>query len=177
MEGFTKAPLAQLTSFPADSQVVTLGLSQQCTSGVSLCGTYTVVGGCADQASGSIVGIKFADFTGTYSTSAGAPIGAHITVKQSAQGTGQGSFQISGTMAFTGISCATAATIDPTQSSLSGGSLHLVAQTSATGNASLTIDATLNSAATTLTLQNVTFTGTASNCFQPLNGATLSNTQ
>ena len=175
MEGFSMSPLAQLTSFPSNSQVVTLGLSQQCSNGVSLCGTYSVAGGCADQAAGSITGVKYATLTGAFSTVAGAAVGARITVNQSAQGTGQGGFQISGTESFTGVSCATAATIDPIQSSLSGSFLHLVSQTNATGNPSLTIDATINSAATNLTLGKITFA--SSNCFQSLNGASLSNTQ
>ena len=174
LEGFTKAPLAQLTSFPADSQVVTLGLSQQCTNGVSLCGTYTVAGGCADKASGTIVGVKYAELTGTFSTSPGATPGVQITVSQATQGTGQGDFQVTGTMAFTGLSCATAATIDTAQSSLSGAAVHLVSQLSPAGSSPLIIDASLNTTATTLTLQNVTFTG--GSCFQSLNGVSLAHT-
>ena len=175
MEGFTKSPLAQLVSFPTDSQVVTLGLSQQCSNGVSLCGTYTVAGGCADQATGSVTGVKYAQLTGTFGTTPGAPVGVHITLNQSAQGTGQGDFQVSGTEAFTGVSCAASATIDPAQSWVSGNSLHLVSQTNVAGDPPLIIDAVINPAATTLTLGNITFTG--SNCFQSLNGVSLSNTQ
>ena len=174
-EGFTSSPLVQLTSFPSNSQVVTLGLSQQCSNGVSLCGTYTVAGGCADKETGNITGVKYAALTGTFSTSPGATTGIQVTSTQAGQGTGQGSFQLSGTETFTGVSCATSATIDATQSFISGSTVYLVAQTNAAGNPVLTIDATLNPGATTLTLSKITFPG--SNCFQSLSGASLTNAQ
>jgi len=174
LEGFTKTPLAQLTSFPLDSQVVTLGLSQQCTN-VSLCGTYTIAGGCADSATGSITGVKYSTLTGTFSTVSGAPAGMAATVTQTTEGTGQGGFQVSGSITFTGLSCATSSSIDSTQSYLSGSFLHLVGVTNAPASFPLTIDATINPAASTVTLN--AFTSASSSCFQPLNGATLSNTQ
>ena len=174
LEGFSMSPTAQLTSFPSDSQVVTLGLSQQCT-GVQLCGTYTVAGGCADKATGNIVGTKYAQLTGTFSTAASASAALQIMLNQSAQGTGAGNFQVSGSMTFSGLSCATSATIDPTQSYVSGSSLFLVAKTNAVSGAPVTMNATINSAATTLALNNITFTDNM--CFQPLTGLNLSKNQ
>jgi hypothetical protein len=174
LQGFTKSPLAQFTSFPLDSQVVTMGLSQQCT-GVSLCGTYSVAGGCADGATGSITGVKYSTLTGTFSTASGASAGMAATLTQSTEGTGEGSFQVSGSINFTGLTCATSSSIDPTQSFLSGSSLHLVGTSNAPANAPLTIDASINPTATVVTLN--TITNTNSTCFQPLSGATLSISQ
>jgi hypothetical protein len=171
-EGFTKSPLSQLTSFPAESQVVTLGVSQQCT-GVSLCGTYTIAGGCADTATGSIVGVLYSQLAGTFSTASSAPAGLKITINQSSQGTGQGGFQVYGSMTFTGLSCAMSGSIDSTQSFLSGSSLHLVSTTNAAVNPQLIIDANIDPTATTLTLNAVT---SANSCFESLNGISLSKT-
>jgi hypothetical protein len=172
-EGFTKAPLAQLTSFPSNSQTITLGLSQQCT-GVSLCGTFTIAGGCADQATGSIVGVKYTQLSGTFSGAASSTASLKISISQSSQGTGQGSLQVSGTMAFTGLPCSTSASIDSTQSYVSGSSLHLVALTNAAVNPQLVIDSTINPAASTMTLNTISFADNS--CFAPFNGLTLSNT-
>jgi hypothetical protein len=173
-EGFTKSPLVELNSFPSDSQVISFDLNQQCTAGASLCGTYSVVGGCGDKATGTVIGTKYALLTGMFSTSSTAPAGLQMTINQSAQGTGQGNFQVSGSMSFTGISCATSGTIDPTQSFLSGSTLQLVVTINAIGSPQLTMYANVNSAATTIALTNVTFAG--SSCFQSLNAASLSKT-
>ena len=172
--GYTKSPLSELNAFPYDSQTVTLNLSQNCT-GVSLCGSYTVSGGCADKATGTIVGTKYAALSGTFYTGASASPALHITINQTSQGTGQGSFQVSGSMSFTGAGCLTSGTIDKVQSSLSGSSLHLVAATDSAGGAPLTLDGTIDSGATTLMVNSINLAG--SGCLDSLNGSRLSLTQ
>ncbi len=172
--GFTKSPLSQLTAFPYDSQTVTLSLSQNCT-GVSLCGSYTVAGGCADKATGTIVGTKYAALAGTFRTDASASPAMHITLNQMSQGTGQGSFQVSGSMSFTGAGCLTSGTIDKISSFLSGSSLHLVAATDSASGAALTLDGTIDTGATTLTVNSIHLAG--SNCLDSLNGSRLVLTQ
>ena len=169
--GYTKSPLSELTAFPYDSQTVTLNLSQNCT-GVSLCGSYTVAGGCADKASGTIVGTKYATLSGTFQTDASASPALRITIKQTSQGTGQGSFQVSGSTSFTGAGCLTSGTIDEVQSSLSGSSLHLVAATDSTSGAPLTLGGTIDPGATILTVNSINLAG--SNCLDSFNGSRLS---
>ena len=170
LSGFTKDPYSQLVAFPSYGQTVTLSLSSSCTN-VSLCGSFSVSGGCANGMSGDIVAVKYTQLNGSFQTAAASPQSLKMSLTQSSQGTGQGYFGVSGTLAFTGVSCLTAVTLDPTQSYLSGSSLHLVATTNAANAAVMTMDGTINVAATGVTLNQVSLAG--SSCLDPLNGAGL----
>ena len=172
LEGFTKDPYSQLTAFPSYAQTLTLNLSQMCTGGDSLCGSYQVSGGCADGMSGQLVGVLYAPLTGTFKTGAGATPALAATIAQAPLGSGQGGFEVSGMLAFTGTSCLTTGTIDPTQSYLSGSYLHLVAKTDAANMALLTADGTMNASATHISLNSISLAGNG--CLSSLNGAGLS---
>ncbi len=172
LEGFTKDPYSQLVAFPSYAQTLSLNLSSTCSSGIALCGSYQVAGGCADGQSGQLVGVLYAPLKGTFRTAGNVTPALAATVTQAALGTGQGGFEVTGTLAFTGTTCLTTGTIDPTQSYLSGSNLHLVAKTDAANGAVLTADGTINMSATYITLNGINLAG--SSCLSSLNGAGLS---
>jgi hypothetical protein len=169
--GYTQGNLTQLSSFPSYSQTVDFDLSTTCTGGLSLCGTYTVSGGCGDGATGQVLGTLYTQLNGTLQTAPSVTPALKLAITQSAEGTGEGTFQVSGTLAFTNASCLTSATIDTAQSYLSGSTLSLVATTNAAGGAQLVLNGTMNPAATSILVNSIALAG--SGCLDSLNGVTL----
>ena len=172
-EGFTKSPLSQLTSFPSESQVVTLGLSQQCT-GVSLCGTYTIAGGCADTATGSIVGCCCtANWLERLSTASSARSRTQNYDQSilARNGPGQLSSLRLNDLHWAFLRYVRLDRFDAEFPLWK--SLHLVSTTNAAVNPQLIIDANINPTATTLTLNPI---ASANSCFESLNGISLSKT-
>ena len=170
--GYLKGSTAQLVAFPSFDQSATLGLSTQCTGGLSLCGGYTVAGGCADKASGTLLGVRYSDLSGTFSTAVGVMPGLSVQITQPSQGTGQGTFLLSGTATATGATCFTSGTLNPQESTLSGSAVHLSINPAAGATQPLILDGTINADTTTLTINAVTFSG--GTCMSSLQQTALS---
>lgn len=170
-EGYAQSSTLSLSSFPSYAQVVTLGLSTQCTNGVNLCGSYAVSGGCADTAQGQVTGVQYATFTGTLQSPSSMTPSLQLAISQQVDGNGQGGFPVSGTLLFTGTQCLTKATIISAQSYLTGSILHLVATTNSANSAQLTLDGLINTAASTVSIDSLSLAG--STCVVPLAGTTI----
>lgn len=172
-QGYTKDISAQLTAFPSFSQNVTFGLSTQCTGGLSLCGSYTVVGGCADGATGTLNGVQYDRLSGIFHTPIGTAPALSLTVAQASQGSGQGTFQLSGSFSASGATCFSEASLDPLQSTLSGSILHLATVPVSGLGTSLSVDGSINAAATIITINTINLP--SSTCLSSLNGTTLTH--
>jgi hypothetical protein len=173
LAGYTDSNLTQLNSFPSYDQTVSFGLSTQCSAGISLCGTYSVAGGCGAGETGQVLGTLYTPLNGTFQTGSTASPTLSLVISQSPLGSGEGTFEVSGTLAFTGASCLTTATIDSSQSYLSGSTLSLVATTNAVGGALLSLNGTMNPAASTIKVNTIDLAGNT--CLSSLTGVTLTN--
>lgn len=134
-----------LTSMSVGGQVITLTGS---TAGDAFTGTYTVNGGCGDGDHGNVTGIRVpliaAQWNGAFTTSEGGTLDVVAELAQSSAADAEGSFGITGTVAFP-TSCFRSGTITsgkfPTGSFVIGTSVALVIET---GNGTLTFVGTEN---------------------------------
>lgn len=108
LQGFNKAGVVTLDSYTVNGQMVHLsGQADAAASSVS--GTYSVTGGCANGASGSLNANRYSTLTGTYTgtLSSGASAGPTVTLNltQDASETGSGTFLLTGDITIAGTGC------------------------------------------------------------------------
>ena len=144
-EGEVNATAVTLDSYGVNQQFFHLQ-AQSSADASTFQGTYTVDGGCADGAHGSIAAVRYSALSGTYQSAA-----TMLTVNQDAAATGSGTFLLSGTAKFTGNSCFTAATAtEQAVNYVQGSTVHLTLQTNDTAGATYTLTGTANPAADTI---------------------------
>ena len=115
-------------SFSVNGQFLTLTATRPDKTSGTLTGTYTVAGGCANGAAGTITGTKYAALSGTYAGSVdGATPAKTLSLKlsQFTQGTGDGIFLISGSATLGGFACFTGASLASTDGAVTGSSAVL----------------------------------------------------
>ena len=153
LDGQTTAARYQAASFNVQGQILTLD-AQPSADALQLTGTYAIMGGCADGQTGSFTGQRYADLTGTYvGTSTAAPGKmVSIAVAQDDNGTGMGTFLLTGTAQFAGFSCFTSGQIPIGAGSISGS--HALIQFTANDQAhsQIALDGQIDAAAQALTL-------------------------
>lgn len=172
LEGTVQGTALGLHSFSVNGQYVTINATKNSTA-TTLTGTYSVSGGCANGAAGTITGTRYAILNGTYTGSfTNSPAqGLQLAVSQNTQGTGSGNFFVSGTAAFTGISCFTTGTMAADNGSIIGNMVVLTYTTNDPSGAQVVLSGEINPTASTLTLSSAVVTG--GSCAGALGGATL----
>ena len=162
-----------LRSFNVDGQIVTISAAEDATV-THLTGTYSVVGGCADKATGVLNGEKYSALTGVYKgsfVSATAPETMQLSLSQFGQGTGDGVFLVSGTGTFTGVPCFTQATLASSDGGVVGSAVNLSFVTNDPTNARLEVKGTITPDAKTFTVASATVLD--GSCAGPLGTAIL----
>ena len=156
-------------SFSVNGQFLTLNATRPDKTSGTLTGTYTVSGGCANGAAGSITGTKYAALTGTYAGSIdGASPAKTLSLKlsQFTQGTGDGIFLISGSATLSGFACFTSASLASTDGAVTGSSAILNFTANDGLKTPIQLAGTFDPAAKTLTLSSITVpTGSCSGSY------------
>lgn len=145
-----------LSSIPVDSQVLSLNM-QANSAADQLTGTYSISGGCANGASGSITGQKYALVNGTY-TGALTNDPTHtmtLTLSQNQDGTGDGGYQTSGTATFTNDSCFSQGTLAAQNGTIIGNGVSLTFTTNDAAGAQVVMTGTIDIAADTMTFATI----------------------
>lgn len=159
LQGTVQKSAASLYSFEVNAQYLTITATADATN-TTLNGTYSVGGGCANGAKGTISGTRYLPLKGPYGgTTTGGQSTATTTLSltEAAQGNGDGSFTVTGTGQFQNLACFTSATI--TSGSVLGSAVHLVMSTNETAKSSVTVDGTFNPAATAINASSIVVTG------------------
>jgi hypothetical protein len=173
MQGSTQGANLHLESFSDNGQVLTIRAKKDSTA-TQLSGTYSIAGGCADGATGNITGVQYANMTGTYTgTIDGKTPAETVTLKlsQFVQGSGDGTFLVSGTGTFSGISCFSSGTLASPDGGVVGSAVSLLFSTNAPSGAKLNLAGSIDPTADTLTLSTMNVSG--GTCAGSLGTATL----
>ncbi len=145
-------------SFSVNGQFLTLTASRTDKTANTLTGTYSVAGGCANGASGTVTGVKYTPLTGTYAgpvdnTSPAKTIALKLT--QFTQGTGDGIFLISGSATLGGFACFTAGAMASTEGLVTGSTAVLNFTANDGQNTPIQLTGTFDPAASSLTLSSI----------------------
>lgn len=173
MYGGVSGNFLGLTSFGIDGQTLSIDVTANA-GGNQFSGDYSIAGGCADGAKGTATGTQYASLTGTY---AGSVTGSSpsetlaLSLSQAAEGTGTGTFPLSGEVTFSGITCFSQGTLDSQNGSVIGNSVTMLFTTNDTQGAEVQIAGTVDAAASTLTLSSIQIVG--GSCSGSLGSATL----
>jgi hypothetical protein len=170
LHGSLTAAQLYLYSFTVDAQFLTLTATAN-SNDSQLSGTYVVNGGCTDNASGSLTGVKYAPLTGTYtgSLTGGSANSLTATLSQSDAANGDGTFSVVGSVALAGVPCFSTGTLAGQSGFVIGQSVNLSFLDS--DNSQLTIVGTFDPAADTITVSSINIVG--GNCAGSLGNATL----
>ena len=160
LDGSRSGSQVDLRSFGDRGQYLTL--IGQLDSGFSnFTGTYKVEGGCGDGDRGSVTGTRYNALTGQFVGSAVQGSNAYPTTLSLTQGaaTGEGTFQLSGSLNVSGGTCFTQGHFAKTQGFVTGSYF----QADLTDNAGVTVHIQGRSvpSADTLQIQSLTVTGAA----------------
>lgn len=175
LEGAVLGYQLGLRSFNVDGQIVTISAAEDATVS-HLTGTYSVAGGCADGASGVLDGVKYSSLTGNYKGALGETASAEtiqLSLTQFLQGTGDGTFLVSGSGTFVGVPCFTQATLASSDGGVVGSAVKLSFVTNDPTSARLILTGTITPDAKTLILAAATVTG--GSCAGSLGGAVLTS--
>ena len=157
MTGNVQGTVAKYSSFSVNGQFFSLVMTRD-TPGTHLTGTYKDSGGCSGSVTGTVSGVRYASLTGTYTgaigTASPAP-GVTLNVTQGGQGTGSGDTEVVGTGVFTGFTCFTKGTLDPTQSYVLGSTVNLTLNTNDPTKAQAVLNGTFDEAAQTITVNTM----------------------
>jgi hypothetical protein len=176
LQGTVQGTQLSLYSFSIVNQFVSIAATEDSTA-THMTGTYTIGGGCANGAAGTLAGTEYAPLTGGY---AGGIAGdtpektLNLNLSQLTQGSGDGTFLVSGSATFSGFSCFTEGTLASMGSFVSGSSVNLTFNTDDVSDARLLLAGTIDPAADTLTLSSIRVTGGV--CSGSAWGATLTRT-
>ena len=157
MSGNVQNLKLSLRSFSVNGQYLTIAATKDATA-THLTGTYSVGGGCASGAAGTIAGTEYAALTGTYAgTIDGTSPAKTISIKltQYQQGTGNGDFFVSGPGTFNGFTCFTTGNLVSTNGSVLGSAANFAFDTNDGSGAQLVLAGSFDPTATTLTLSSI----------------------
>ncbi|WP_083350659.1 hypothetical protein [Terriglobus roseus] len=161
-DGSVNGARIQTSSFDVAGQVMSLDAQKDSTA-THLTGVYTISGGCANGEAGTISGQAYAALSGTYVGSVAGQPGETITlnVNQELLGTGVGTFVVSGTARFSGISCFTQGTLGVTNAYVRGGAVVLQFATNEPQGSQVSLNGTIDAAAKTFNVTSGAVTGGA----------------
>ena len=94
----------------------------------SLTGTYSVQGGCADGATGTIAGTRYSNVAGTFTGSVegtSPAVGVQLNLTQNSAGNTNGVFEITGSAVFTGFTCFNSGTLTQPNGYVTGSTISL----------------------------------------------------
>lgn len=172
MYGGTSGSYVNLTSFAIDGQTLSIN-TQANAQGNQFSGIYSISGGCAAGAKGTATGTEYAPLTGTYTGSipgSSPAVTLSLSLSQETAGTGLGTFPLSGSAGFTGISCFSQGTLAAENGSVIGDTVTMEFTTNAQG-VEVQMTGTIDPAASTLTLSSIQING--GSCSGTLSTATL----
>jgi hypothetical protein len=172
MQGSVEGKDLHLLSFSVNGQFLNITATKDATA-THLTGAYSISGGCADGAAGTITGTQYASMTGTYSGSISGNSAQTLQLKlsQFTQGTGDGVFLVTGSATVGGVSCLTQGTLASQDGSVIGSTVKLTMSTNDASGAQLVLSGSIDPTAATLTLSSVDITG--GSCAGSLGAATL----
>ncbi len=170
LQGTVDGTAVSLFSFSFNGQYMSVNGTKNST-GTAFTGTYNIGNGCADGYAGTIAGVRYAALTGTYSGAAAQPTQQiAVTLQQATLGSADGATNVSGTAAFTGISCFSKGTVT---GNVLGKQVHLTIATNETGGSQLILAGTFDPAASMLQASSLQVMG--GSCAGSLGMATLSH--
>lgn len=173
MYGTTTGMDVNLASFAIEGQ--TLSVNVQANSGGNqFSGNYSIAGGCAGGVSGTVTGIEYASLSGTFAgsvTGSNPAVTLSLALTQDTEGTGLGTFPLSGSATFTGISCFSEGTLAAEDGSVIGDTVNMDFTTNDSEGAEVQMIGTIDTAASTLTLSSIQING--GSCSGSLGSATL----
>ncbi|WP_157478383.1 hypothetical protein [Granulicella tundricola] len=161
LQGALQAAALGLRSFSVNAQFVTINATKDATA-THLTGTYSIDGGCAGGAAGTITGTKYNVLTGTY---AGSVTGSNpaqtlrLSLSQNTQGSGEGLFLESGSAVFNGFSCFSKGTLSAGAGTIIGNTVALTFTTDDPSGAKVILNGSVDSAADVLTISSGSITG------------------
>lgn len=150
-----------LASFAVNGQIISISATSSANAS-KLLGTYSIVGGCANGASGTLNGVRYGMLNGTYTGSLSGSTTARtlsLTASQYAQGTGAGSFLDGASIDVSGFSCFSHGNASAVDGSVVGNVAQFTFSTNEAGGSTLLIGATLDIPASTLSLTSVQVVG------------------
>ncbi len=145
-------------SFSVNGQFLSLTATRADKTASTLSGTYSIAGGCAGGASGTVTGVKYSPLTGTYAgpienTSPAKTVSLKLT--QFVQGTGDGIFLISGSATLGGFACFTAGTMTSSDGFVTGSTAVLNFTANDGQNTPIQLTGSFDPAASSLTLSSI----------------------
>ncbi len=173
MYGETSGSDVNLASFAIDSQTLSINV-QANAAGNQFSGNYSIAGGCAGGAKGTVAGTEYASLTGTFTgsvTGSSPAVTLSLSLSQDAQGTGLGTFPLSGSAGFNGISCFSQGTLTDEDGSVIGDTVTMELTTNDSQGAEVQMTGIIDPAASTLTLSSIQVNG--GSCDGTLGSATL----
>lgn len=169
MQGVVQGLRLHLVSFPLENQTLDISGAKNDTS-TQFTGSYTVTGGCADGATGTVTGTQYTALTGTYTGTFTGAQTISLVVTQFTLGTGDGIFLVSGSARLGGFSCFTTATLASQNGAVSGNTVVLNLVTNDKENIVMT--GTFDVAASKISFTSAQVTG--GSCAGNLGAVTLS---
>lgn len=158
-----------LNSFSINGQYVDMTLTKDSTA-THLTGTFQASGGCANGATGTMTGVRYTPVTGAYTGQDSSTAQRLVlTLAQSATPDGDGQSPLSGTATVAGIPCFTTGTVEDSASSVLGSVFTI--KIAAADGATVSVQGTFDTGASTLTVSSATITGDS--CAGNLNLTTL----
>jgi hypothetical protein len=125
---------ATLTSADVNGQMITISGTRTAPSALS--GTYAITGGCGAGDSGTVAAYAVPSITGSWRGSVAGSGGPNVTLSmalnQATAASADGTFALTGTLAFTGSSCSVSGTV--TSASIAGSYIVLNGTTVETDN-------------------------------------------
>lgn len=172
LNGSVNSSQVIVTSIAVDNQILSLNMKANSTAD-QLSGTYTISGGCANGASGSITGQKYSLVNGTYTGALTNDVSRTMTLNltQYTHGTGDGGYQTSGTATFANDNCFSQGTLAITDGTIIGSAASFIFTTNDPGGAQVQMTGTIDTTADTLTLSSIQVNG--GSCPGALGPATL----
>jgi hypothetical protein len=173
MTGQTSGSDVNLGSFAIDGQTLSINV-QTNAQGNQFSGSYSIAGGCAGGAKGTVIGTEYASLTGTFAgsiTGSSPAVTLSLLLSQYAEGIGSGSFPMTGSAAFSGISCFSQATLDAQNGSVIGDTVTMDFTTGNGQGVDVQMTGTIDPAASTITLSSIQING--GSCSGTLGSATL----
>jgi hypothetical protein len=173
MYGETSGVDVNLASFSIEGQTLSINV-QANADGNQFSGNYSIANGCAGGADGTVAGTEYASLTGNFTgsvTGSSPAVAISLSLSQDTEGTGLGTFPLSGSATFGGISCFSQGTLDSVNSYVIGDSITVELTTNGSPGAQVKMTGTIDPAASTITLSSIQITG--GSCSGTMGPATL----